>query len=258
MAEQFVDAAYLQDTAKFLRHLKEQTYALMRIQPGGCVLDVGCGPGVDTIPLARYVGATGRVIGVDVDAEMLAKADEFARKEGVSGIVSHRVAGAQALPFEAGTFDACRAERLFQVLPRAIDPQAVLTELLRALKPGGWLVLADTDWATASVDMPNLALERKLMGFFGEHVRPNGFAGRQFFRWMRERGLLEIDYLVFPVISRQFGQTPFGDWLRQEARAAHIASDAELDEWSAALEARDAAGTFFSVVNMNLVAGRKP
>ena len=54
----------------------------MHLQPGHAVLDVGCGPGTDTIVLAGLVGPTGRVVGVDSDAAMIAGADRRAGQAG--------------------------------------------------------------------------------------------------------------------------------------------------------------------------------
>lgn len=256
MSESYVDAKYLQETAAALKQFKTRTYEMMRIQPGHIVLDMGCGPGVDTIPLAEHVGETGRVCGIDSDPEMLKNADEFARKMQVSERVEHRLADVAALPFEAGTFDACRAERLFQVLP-ASACQPVFAEMLRVTKSGGWIVVADTDWATASIDFPDAALERKLIRFFAEQVRPNGYAGRQFLHIMTQRGLQDVEFQVFPNVQRQFTQSPFDEWLLREALAAQVISRAEADVWKTTLMEREAAGAFYATVNMVIAAGRQ-
>ena len=257
MAEAYVDAKYLQETAAALRQFKTRTYEMMHIQPGYAVLDMGCGPGVDTIPLTEYVGETGRVIGIDSDPDMIKNADEFARKMQVSERVKHRRADVAALPFEAGAFDACRAERLFQVLPVSAC-QPVFAEMLRVTKSGGWLVVADTDWATASIDFPDAALERKLIRFFGEQVRPNGYAGRQFLHIMTQCGLQDVEFQVFPNVQRQFTQSPFDEWLLREALSAQVVSRTEADVWKTTLTEREAAGAFYATVNMVIVAGRTP
>lgn len=49
----YVDAEYLRSAGDHLREFKELTYRSMRVETGHSVLDVGCGPGTDTIPLAQ-------------------------------------------------------------------------------------------------------------------------------------------------------------------------------------------------------------
>ena len=52
----YVDAAYLDAAAKLMKTFKQLTYERMRVQPGQRILDLGCGPATDTIPLGeRYV-----------------------------------------------------------------------------------------------------------------------------------------------------------------------------------------------------------
>jgi ubiquinone/menaquinone biosynthesis C-methylase UbiE len=48
----------------------------------------------------------------------------------------------RALPFDP-TFNACRADRLFQVLPASVDPEVMLAEIARVTKISGWIVAAD-------------------------------------------------------------------------------------------------------------------
>lgn len=258
MSEKYVDAKYLKEIADFLKHIKHHTYQRMHLLPGHHVLDLGCGPGVDTIPLAKYVEEQGTVTGVDNDVAMIRQADDYAKQEGVSKIVTHTIANVTSLPFDSESFDACRAERLFQVLPSSIPPHQVFTEMLRVTKTGGWLVVADTDWATASIDFPDSVIERKFIRFFGEHVRPNGYAGRQFFGFMKQQGLIEVKFQVFAIVQPQFTQSPFDEWLIQEALSAQVASQAEADYWKTTLTTREAAGEFYATVNMVVIAGRKP
>jgi ubiquinone/menaquinone biosynthesis C-methylase UbiE len=95
----YVDPEYLDMIAEVVAKHKRRTYELMDITAGDAVLDVGCGPGTDTIPLAGLVGPTGRVVGVDFDPEMLAEADRRAAEASVDDRVEHRQADATALPF---------------------------------------------------------------------------------------------------------------------------------------------------------------
>ena len=69
----YVDPHYLDAMAELIKQHKQRTYTWMHLQPGHTVLDVGCGPGTDTLASAGLVGPTGRVVGVDADAVMVAE-----------------------------------------------------------------------------------------------------------------------------------------------------------------------------------------
>jgi len=253
-----VTAEYLKKAAELTRQVKQRTYDLMHILPGAHLLDVGCGPGIDTIPLAKLVGGDGSVVGIDSDREMLAQADAAARENGVQQNVQHRHGDVSGMPFEDGLFDACRAERLLQVLPDNYDPKAVLAEMIRVVKRSGRVVIADSDWATASVDFSDPMLERRLLTFFADEVRPNGYAGRQLYGLVRRSGLSDVTCEVIPIVQTQLSQTPFGNWLREEALKAGIASEDELNTWRDELEKRSEKNEFFCSVNMVVAAGKKP
>lgn len=105
----------------------------LAIAAGERVLDVGCGCGETSLDLARRVGPSGSVVGVDISNVMLARARERAR--GVAN-VEFLAADAQTQPFAAGSFDVVFSRfgvMFFQ------DPTAAFVNLHRALKPGGRL-----------------------------------------------------------------------------------------------------------------------
>jgi ubiquinone/menaquinone biosynthesis C-methylase UbiE len=257
MPEAFVDLKYLQTTAELLKELKQLTYEWMHIHPGHHVVDLGCGPGIDTIPLSKYVGEKGKVTGVDIDADMIQKANEKAEELGLSGTAIHKIADVTSLPFASEAFDSCRAERLFQVLTPAEGLRKVFPEMLRVTRSGGWIVIADTDWATASVDFPDNQLERKLIRFFCDNVRPNGYSGRQFFSYMKQNGLLDVKLQVFPVLQWEFTNSPFDEWLIREALSNNVVSEDQAEYWKIELKNREKSGEYYAAVNMSVLAGRK-
>lgn len=253
----YVSAEYLREIAQRMQAIKERTYELMCLQPGQSVLDVGCGPGTDTLTLAERIGTEGRVVGLDFDEAMIAKANANAatRDSTLSGQLEHLVGDVKALPFPNDYFDACRAERLLQVLPASYEPNRVVAELGRVVRPGGRLLLADTDWHSASVDFGDLELERRLMHFFATRMRPNGSAGRQLLTYLRTAGFRDVGIETFAHPMLDFSQTPFGDWLRREATAAQVASASEMDAWAKELTERTERGSFFASVAYVVVVG---
>ena len=114
-------------------------FALGEIQPGERVLDCGSGAGADALIAARIVGSTGRVIGIDMTSEMLAKARASAPKTGLTN-VEFREGILEALPVETGWADIVISNGVLNLVP---DKAAALAEIHRVLRPGGRLQAAD-------------------------------------------------------------------------------------------------------------------
>ena len=112
-------------------------------KPGEHGLDIGCGPGLLVSELARDVGPTGRMVGIDQSADMVAMSGERARRAALAGRTEFAVGDAVELHFPEQNFDFLTAVQVYEYvadLPRA------LSEAYRVLKPGGRLVVMDSDW----------------------------------------------------------------------------------------------------------------
>ncbi len=106
---------------------------------GMSVLDVGCGPGDVTLEIARVVGSSGRVVGIDMDAAVLTHGRVAAEKAGLA--VEWRCQDVEDFD-EPGAYDLVYARFL---LSHLVDPAAMLDHLLGALRPGGRIVIEDID-----------------------------------------------------------------------------------------------------------------
>lgn len=254
----YVDPAYLEAAARLVAEGKRLSYARMHLSPGATVLDVGCGPGTDTLPLAEIVGPAGSVRGIDRDPAMLAEAGRRAEAAGVADRVEHAEGDACALAFADASFDAVRSERL---LLHLAEPERAVAEMVRVTRPGGRVVLMDTDWGTRSVDTPEVELERRIARVLTERCLDNGYSGRRLYGLMRGAGipspevdlvpLHTTDYDLWRLLSRM-------EMAFEVAVAEGVMTDEEVRRLDASFREKHAAGTFFASTMVMMVSGARP
>ncbi|MCD4763177.1 MAG: methyltransferase domain-containing protein [Desulfobacterales bacterium] len=252
----YVNSEYLKILALKVKSLKERSYELMHLQTGHRVIDLGCGSGIDTIPLAKFVGPISQVIGIDIDNQMIVTANKKAKEAGVADRVIHEYADAMSLPYGSNYFDACRSERLFQHM---LNPEKVLFEMVRITKPRGWIVVADTDQSTLSIDNSVVDIEWKIRRFRTDKFK-NGYAGRQLYRLFKQQNFADIIVEIFPVFLTDYTLVRYLallDEVEREAIAVSIITKEELQHWHTNLKQADEEGTFFASITMIIVAGRK-
>jgi ubiquinone/menaquinone biosynthesis C-methylase UbiE len=170
---------------------KQRLLAAMDIRPGHVVVDIGCGPGID---LRSLLAAGADVIGVDRDPAMVTEARRRAPGADV------RQGDAHALPVADGSADRARTDRVLQHLAQ---PDAVLAEIFRALRPGGVVGLAEPDWDTLTVAADDVETSRGFARFTAGRVR-NPTIGRELARMTVRAGFELRSVEAVPVVFRDF------------------------------------------------------
>lgn len=157
----------------------------LELQAGETVLDLGSGGGIDVFLAARLVGPSGRVYGVDMTPDMLARARANAEKGGFEN-VEFREGRLESLPIGDASVDAVTSNCVINLVP---DKEAVFREIFRVLKPGGRLVISDI---VLDGKLP-ATVEKSVMAYVG--CVAGALARERYFEIVRDAGLRNVEVL---------------------------------------------------------------
>jgi arsenite methyltransferase len=162
--------------------------AIAAMQPGETVVDLGSGAGFDCLLAAKQVGPQGRVIGVDMTHEMLAKARANAIRLD-AGNVDFRLGEIEHLPIADATADVILSNCVINLVP---DKAQVFREAYRVLKPGGRLAISDV--VNTKPLTPDLATDRALVCGCVAGAAP----ALEVEAWLRDAGFRDVRVMVKP------------------------------------------------------------
>lgn len=175
---------------------REQVVEALQPQRGERVLDVGSGPGLLAHSIAERVAPDGAVTGVDISEPLLAWAREHSA---VPGCADYRYADATQLPFADAAFAAAVSTQVLEYVP---DVDAAIAELARVVRPGGRVVVLDTDWDSivwASADEVQTA---RVLAAWEAHA-PHPRLPRTLAQRLQASGLDVTRQQVIPLFSPQ-------------------------------------------------------
>lgn len=236
--------------------LKHRTMDLLDPPVDGRVLDAGCGTGDDALTLAEQMNPPGTAVGVDSSRAMVETARDRsvdAADDGASTVFS--AADAVRLPFRDDAFDGARSDRVLQHLAA---PRRAFDELVRATRPGGRVVVTDSDWGTLTLSAGEVDIDDRLVAPDWSCAE-TGEVGRRLRGFAAAAGLddvtvetMTLSFTAFEAADSVLGFTGRLDRLR----AAGELSDATAQSWLSNLQ--DADEQFFSSMTLFTVSGTVP
>ena len=251
-------AASLEERGQALDQQQVNTVLMSVLAPttGEHILEVGCGSGILCRLMAPAIVPGGKITGLDISPEFIKIAQGHAISANLSDSIQWGAGQAEALPFQDANFDGVLAARL---LLHVSNPQSVLSELMRVVRPGGRVVVMDWDFETLAVDHSNRELTRRLLHWRCDHHGGNNWSGRQLWGLMAATNLVNLK--VVPIVSVAHREN---DSLTLSLfRAAQVARDGgaispdEYDVWVGELRTNLATGCFFASMDYFIVIGER-
>ena len=209
------------------------------VPAGSRVIEIGCGPQGCLGLLAGRVGATGRVVGVERSAEQVQRARRFVADCQLSNVeVLHADGRGTGLPERS--FDIATARLVLVNVPQ---PQALVQEMVRLVRPGGVVALHEAESSTQRCDPPHRA-QTRLLEVLNTSAAMDGIdrtIGTKVPRLMREAGLVDIRVQpwvhAYPVgHGRRMLLLDFVENARARLLDQQLIDEAELNELTALLK----------------------
>jgi len=226
---------------------------VLALKPGHRVLDVGSGPGHQAFEISPLVGATGRIDGVDPSENAL----EIARRR-CSELSNVRFQPGEAsnLPFDEATFDAVMSSQVFEYLD---DVAGGLAGIFRVLKPGGRVLIHDTDWGALlwhSSDPDRMARIMKIWdGHLADPHLPQTLG-----RKLTDAGFKNVCAEAVVQVEANYDPSSVGAFLMKFLVGYVVSqgiSESEADGWADDLRALGSSGNWFFSSNEYIFTAHK-
>jgi len=223
-------------------------------QPGERLLDLGSGTGALSRLVAPQVKPDGSIAGLDISLEFNLFARRILAEMETANIVNLLTGQAERLPFEENCFDGAWGARL---LLHATQPDAIVSEMKRVVRPGGRVVLADWDFDTIAIDHPDRELTRRLIHWRTDNHGGNNWSGRQLLARAQDAGLKDIEVKPLVIVARDErpALTPSLYRAAEVARDGSGISAEEHDVWVEELKSRIRSGKFLASIVYFIVKG---
>jgi arsenite methyltransferase len=247
-----IEALYLTPDVAAQRRKVLEALALKR---GERVLDVGSGPGLLACAMASAVGHEGGVCGIDISEDMLAMSRKRCADQPWTAF---QRADASQLPYPDHAFDAAVSTQVYEYVA---DVPAALAELHRVIRPGGRVLILDTDYGSLVIHSENALRMERVLTAWDEHFMHGGLP-RVLSRQLRDAGFTIRQRDVIPMFNPEYQENTYGkhllDLMASFAVGRQSVSREEVEGWLAEFAELGRRGMFFFSLNRYLFVADRP
>ncbi|MFD8864984.1 methyltransferase domain-containing protein [Streptomyces sp. NPDC059590] len=227
---------------------KKRLRELLQARPDGRYLDVGAGTGAGALALHTETGA--RAVGADSSLTM-------ATAMKAAGLAHVVVADGHHLPFRDACLDGAWADR---VLQHVADPEQVVDEMTRVVRPGGRIVLADPDYSTQVLDIEDQDLAGQVLRFRAEANLRNGTLAHRHAGMLAARTLADVTVEARTLVVRDPTAVDnvmgLRSWAHTAAARGYL-DPTDADRFVAQFDQAVSTGRFTYAVTFFLTSGTK-
>jgi arsenite methyltransferase len=223
-----------------------QVLKALELKQGERVLDIGSGPGLLAYDIAASVGHYGRVRGIDISEDMLTMSKKRCADQSWT---EFQKADATKLPYPDDSFDAAVSTQVYEYVA---DVPTALAELHRVVRPGGRVVVVDTDYGSLVIHTENEARMELVLAAWNEHF-VHGRLPRILSRQLRDAGFVIRHRDVIPMFNPEYHEHTYGTRLLGIMASFVVGrkgvSKAQADAWLSEFAKLGKQGKFFFSLN---------
>lgn len=249
----------IEDKIKFHHYLVDT----LGIHKNHKVLDLGCGHGHTLMYIAERL-SSGKVVGADIDEELLAVAEKILSKRNlIDKVELIQTDISKALSFQKNSFDRIVSHNVLECIP---DKVKFINNCYNLLKKDGILIISHSDFDTHIYNSSHNELTRRLIHNYSDTTQDwmetsDGMIGRKLNGIFKHTKFKKFTPLVYVMSNYKFHPLQYGYRIAQDiikvAKESKRFTKKEIDSWVKDLETKDKNSEYFFSGNINLIVAKK-